>query len=74
MQQGIYRINGDLLHEFQLHGRWNYEEELAAPKPRGTLFHHYKTDETGKLLNVNLLITSRTKQPSMNHSIIGNLF
>jgi NAD-reducing hydrogenase large subunit len=34
------------------------------------LFHHYKTDETGKLINVNLLIATGQNNPSMNHSVL----
>jgi len=54
----------------QHHGRWNYEEGVGASEaPRGTLFHHYKTDRTGKLLMVNLLIATGQNNPSMNHSV-----
>ena len=38
--------------------------------PRGTLFHHYKTDETGKLKMVNLLIATGQNNPSMNRSVL----
>jgi NAD-reducing hydrogenase large subunit len=55
----------------QHHGRWNYAEGIGSSEaPRGTLFHHYKTDETGKLLNVNLLIATGQNNPSMNHSVL----
>ena len=55
----------------QHHGRWNYEEGIGSSEaPRGTLFHHYKTDETGKLLNVNLLIATGQNNPSMNRSVL----
>ncbi|MCK7527510.1 MAG: nickel-dependent hydrogenase large subunit [Ignavibacteriales bacterium] len=30
--------------------------------PRGTLFHHYKADETGKLTAVNLIVATRPQQ------------
>ncbi len=54
----------------QHHGRWNYEEGIGSSEaPRGTLFHHYKTDKTGKLVNVNLLIATGQNNPSMNRSI-----
>ncbi len=54
----------------QHHGRWNYEEGIGSSEaPRGTLFHHYKTDSTGKLVNVNLLIATGQNNPSMNRSI-----
>jgi len=55
----------------QHHGRWNYEEGIGSSEaPRGTLFHHYKTDETGKLKNVNLLIATGQNNPSMNRSVL----
>lgn len=54
----------------QYNGRWNYEEGIGSSEaPRGTLFHHYKTDKTGKLVNVNLLIATGQNNPSMNRSI-----
>jgi len=55
----------------QHHGKWNYAEGIGSSEaPRGTLFHHYKTDETGKLLRVNLLIATGQNNPSMNRSIL----
>ena len=55
----------------QHHGRWNYEEGIGSSEaPRGTLFHHYKTDKTGKLLMVNLLIATGQNNPSMNRSVL----
>jgi NAD-reducing hydrogenase large subunit len=55
----------------QHHGRWNYAEGIGSSEaPRGTLFHHYKTDETGKLINVNLLIATGQNNPSMNRSVL----
>ena len=55
----------------QHHGRWNYEEGIGSSEaPRGTLFHHYKTDETGELKNVNLLIATGQNNPSMNRSVL----
>lgn len=54
----------------QNHGRWNNPEGIGASEaPRGTLFHHYTTDETGKLKKVNLLIATGQNNPSMNKSI-----
>ena len=54
----------------QTQGRWNYNEGIGSSEaPRGTLFHHYKTDETGKLTHVNLLIATGQNNPSMNRSI-----
>ncbi|MFT3846180.1 MAG: Ni/Fe hydrogenase subunit alpha [Lacibacter sp.] len=58
-------------HHIQHHGRWNYAEGIGSSEaPRGTLFHHYKTDETGKLLKVNLLIATGQNNPSMNRSVL----
>ena len=55
----------------QHHGQWNYEEGIGSSEaPRGTLFHHYKTDSTGKLVMVNLLIATGQNNPSMNRSVL----
>jgi NAD-reducing hydrogenase large subunit len=57
-------------NNIQHNGRWNYAEGIGCSEaPRGTLFHHYKTDETGKLINVNLLIATGQNNPSMNRSV-----
>lgn len=49
----------------QHHGKWNYEEGIGSSEaPRGTLFHHYKTDRTGKLIMVNLLIATGQTIPA----------
>ena len=57
--------------DIQAHGRWNYAEGIGCTEaPRGTLFHHYKTDDTGKLINVNLLIATGQNNPSMNRSVL----
>ena len=51
-------------------GHWNQSEGIGSSEaPRGTLFHHYITDETGKLQKVNLLIATGQNNPSMNRSI-----
>jgi len=42
----------------------------CSEAPRGTLFHHYVTDENGVLLKVNLLIATGQNNPSMNRSIL----
>lgn len=56
--------------DIQRHGRWNKAEGIGCSEaPRGTLFHHYITDETGKLKHVNLLIATGQNNPSMNRSI-----
>lgn len=55
----------------QHHGRWNYNEGIGSSEaPRGTLFHHYRTDDTGKLTMVNLLIATGQNNPSMNRSVL----
>ena len=55
----------------QHHGQWNYEEGIGSSEaPRGTLFHHYFTDDTGKLKKINLLIATGQNNPSMNRSIL----
>lgn len=52
------------------HGHWNQAEGIGSSEaPRGTLFHHYITDKTGKLQKVNLLIATGQNNPSMNRSI-----
>lgn len=52
------------------HGKWNNEEGIGSCEaPRGTLFHHYITDRTGKLKKVNLLIATGQNNPAMNRSI-----
>lgn len=51
-------------------GRHNYCEGIGCSEaPRGTLFHHYKTDESGKLTGVNLLIATGQNNPGMNRSV-----
>lgn len=51
-------------------GTWNFEEGIGSSEaPRGTLFHHYITNETGKLVKVNLLIATGQNNPAMNQSI-----
>lgn len=55
----------------QHHGRWNYEQGIGSSEaPRGTLFHHYITDKTGKIKKVNLLIATGQNNPSMNRSVL----
>lgn len=52
------------------HGTWNQAEGVGSSEaPRGTLFHHYITDPSGKLTKVNLLIATGQNNPSMNRSI-----
>lgn len=57
-------------NNIQTHGRWNFNEGVGSSEaPRGTLFHHYSTDDSGKLTHVNLLIATGQNNPSMNRSI-----
>lgn len=57
-------------NKIQNHGKLNCTEGVGATEaPRGTLFHHYITDETGKLKKVNLLIATGQNNPGMNRSI-----
>jgi NAD-reducing hydrogenase large subunit len=58
-------------HNIQTHGRWNNPVGIGSSEaPRGTLFHHYITDPSGKLLKVNLLIATGQNNPSMNRSVL----
>lgn len=55
----------------QHYARWNYAEGIGSSEaPRGTLFHHYRTDKSGKLTMVNLLIATGQNNPSMNRSVL----
>jgi len=56
--------------DIQALGSHNYNEGIGSSEaPRGTLFHHYKTDENGKLTMVNLLIATGQNNPAMNQSV-----
>jgi len=37
--------------------------------PRGTLFHHYWTDEKGQLRKVNLIVATGNNNWAMSHSV-----
>jgi len=37
--------------------------------PRGTLFHHYKTDENGQLTKINLIVATGHNNWAMSHSV-----
>lgn len=68
--QELLHDNRIISSEIRTHGRWNQPEGIGSTEaPRGTLFHHYTTDETGKLKKVNLLIATGQNNPSMNRSI-----
>jgi len=42
----------------------------CSESPRGTLFHHYQTDDDGILTRINLLIATGQNNPSMNRSVL----
>jgi NAD-reducing hydrogenase large subunit len=57
--------------DIQLHGRWNYPEGIGhSEAPRGTLFHHYVTNDSGQLQKVNLLIATGQNNPAMNRAVL----
>jgi NAD-reducing hydrogenase large subunit len=41
----------------------------VSEAPRGTLFHHYKVDEQGRLLDVNLIIATGQNNLAMNRTV-----
>ncbi len=52
-------------------GKWNNDTGIGCTEaPRGTLFHHYTTDRSGKLQRVNLLIATGQNNPAMNRAIL----
>jgi NAD-reducing hydrogenase large subunit len=67
-----------LLHELDIlapdvraHAQPNRREGIgAAEAPRGTLFHHYRTDETGLITWVNLLIATGHNALAMNRGVL----
>ncbi len=53
-------------------GDRNQEEGVGSSEaPRGTLFHHYWTDENGILRKINLLIATGQNNPAMNLSVLN---
>jgi len=60
-----------LSHEIQAFAQRNQTEGIGCSEaPRGTLFHHYTTDENGVLTKVNLLIATGQNNPAMNRSVL----
>jgi NAD-reducing hydrogenase large subunit len=56
--------------DIQARGHRNDTEGVGHTEaPRGTLFHHYRTDDTGSLTRVNLLIATGQNNPAMNRAI-----
>ncbi|MBF0503685.1 MAG: Ni/Fe hydrogenase subunit alpha [Candidatus Omnitrophica bacterium] len=57
--------------DIQSQGKHNFNEGVGSSEaPRGTLFHHYNTDDSGKLTRVNLLIATGQNNPAMNRSVL----
>jgi NAD-reducing hydrogenase large subunit len=66
----LLQDNRIISNNIRTHGHWNQPEGIGSSEaPRGTLFHHYITDKTGKLQKINLLIATGQNNPSMNRSI-----
>ena len=60
-----------LSKDIQAVARRNQAEGVGCSEaPRGTLFHHYTTDEDGKLTRVNLIIATGQNNPAMNRSVL----
>lgn len=48
----------------------NYPEGIGVVEaPRGTLFHHYKTDEHGLIIWVNLIVATGNNNLAMNRRL-----
>jgi NAD-reducing hydrogenase large subunit len=57
--------------DIQARGHRNALEGVGHTEaPRGTLFHHYKVDDTGALTKVNLLIATGQNNPAMNQAVL----
>lgn len=57
--------------DIQARGHRNALEGIGHTEaPRGTLFHHYRVDETGSLTKVNLLIATGQNNPAMNRAVL----
>jgi NAD-reducing hydrogenase large subunit len=61
----------DILSTDILNTRKDYRGEGVGviEAPRGTLFHHYWADETGKLLRVNLIVATGHNNWAMSHAV-----
>ncbi|HET7769224.1 MAG TPA: Ni/Fe hydrogenase subunit alpha [Chloroflexota bacterium] len=52
------------------HAAVNRSEGVGVSEaPRGTLFHHYRVDETGKLTGINLLIATGQNNLALNKTV-----
>lgn len=49
--------------------RYNEQGVGVIEAPRGTLFHHYWVDETGKIEKVNLIVASGNNNAAMNKAV-----
>jgi NAD-reducing hydrogenase large subunit len=53
-------VNGSVVNE---------EGVGVIEAPRGTLFHHYKVDKSGKILKVNLIVSTGHNNLAMNRAV-----
>lgn len=49
--------------------KYNEQGVGVVEAPRGTLFHHYWVDETGKITGVNLIVATGNNNAAMNRSV-----
>jgi len=49
--------------------KYNEQGVGVVEAPRGTLFHHYWVDDTGKLTGVNLIVATGNNNAAMNRSV-----
>jgi len=49
--------------------KYNEQGVGVVEAPRGTLFHHYWADETGKITRVNLIVATGNNNAAMNRSV-----
>jgi NAD-reducing hydrogenase large subunit len=71
LAEEILRDKDILSKEIQSYAERNQAEGVGCSEaPRGTLFHHYITDEMGVLKKVNLLIATGQNNPAMNRGIL----
>ena len=49
--------------------KYNEQGVGVIEAPRGTLFHHYWADDTGKILKVNLIVATGNNNAAMNKAV-----
>ena len=49
--------------------KFNEQGVGVIEAPRGTLFHHYWVDDTGKILKVNLIVAKGNNEAAMNQAV-----